>query len=432
MCLNTTSDCNMSHNIIVIAPIPSLPTNDGYSYYFMKRIEYFKKKKYKIYFFASTSTMNKEFDFFELEKYCEKLQVYKYVTLKNSLKHGKIIRVLAIIGKFWLPLKVSMKSSKKMKNDILSCLNTHKIDAIFIEYPYLLVNVPIKIDVPIILAQHNLEFNKIKKMSAYYNFFKKMMMLHESFRLKKYEYKNIKNNLVSLYTFISKENKKEFENLYGVNNTYLLPVGYDICTRCQSTYQKGKIVFVGAMNSFQNIVAIEWFAHKIFPAIMSSFVNAKLYIIGKNPDKKILSLRSENIVVTGTVDQINEYINDAHLYIIPLVFGDGVKIKTLEAFATGNIVISTSIGVEGIDFIPDHDYILANTEGEFIESCKLVLNCRENYANLAINAINKMKKLYSWDSILELYEEKIIKMSNGSESVIYTEKICLPSATDIS
>ena len=192
----------------------------------------------------------------------------------------------------------------------------------------------------------------------------------------------------------------------------MLPVGYDICTRCQSTYQKGKIVFVGAMNAFQNIVAIEWFVNRIFPAIMTSFVNARLYIIGKNPDEKILSLRSENIIVTGTVDRIDEYINDAHLYIIPLVFGDGVKIKTLEAFATGNIVISTSIGVEGIDFIPNHDYILANTEDEFIESCKLVLGCRENYAHLAINAINKMQRLYSWDSILELYEDKIKKMDN--------------------
>ena len=398
----------MSHNIIIIAPIPSFPANDGYSYGFMNRIEFFYKKNYKIHFFASVSSIiSKKSNFSELEKKCEKMYVYTYDKPKELLKHGKIKSLLNIITKFWLPSTVSMRFSVKMKKNIFYCINKHKIEMIFVEYPYLLINVPSNIITPIVLFQHNLEFNKIMKRAMYVNFIKKILMLHEGQKLKKYEYNNTQKKIVSLYTFVSTENKEVFENVFCVKNTYLFPPGYSSCIRYQSVYKKGKIVFVGAMNDLQNINAIEWFVDKVFPVITQKFEDVKLYVIGKNPTKKILQLNSENIIVTGMVDSVEEYIIDAHLYIIPLLFGDGVKIKTLEAFASGNIVVSTSIGVEGLDFVSGRDYILADTKDEFIEKCNFVLDNRENYEYLAINATEKMQELYSWDSILNSYENKI-------------------------
>jgi len=384
-------------NIIIVARLPSLPITDGYSYYLVNRIKYFKDKNYKIYFYTTTPMNSDSHDLLELRRYCEEL---------HSYKHNKLGRLLMVFFRFWLPVGVSIVLSRKMKKNIADCLSRNYIDVILVEYPFLLINIPNDSNVPVILTQHNLEFDKIKKISKYHGIFK-IFVLHESRKLKKYEEKHVKEKNVSLYTFISEKNKTEFEDIFGVNNTYLLPVGYNIHVRCQSVYQEGKIVFVGAMDAFQNKIAVEWFVNKIFPAIIKDYTNVKLYIIGKNPTNEILSLSSENIIVTGTVDKIDNYINDAHLYIIPLVFGDGVKIKTLEAFATGNIVVSTSIGIEGISFIPGHEYILADTENEFIESCKHVLKCRRNYEYLAINALKKVQELYSWDSILESYENKI-------------------------
>ena len=408
----------MSYNIIIVAPVPSLPINDGYSYYFMNRIKYLAKKNYKLYFHASISTSSKNINFSELRKFCEELHIYKYDTFKQSLKNRNLKNTLGIITKFWLPTTVSMRFSSKMKKDISCCLNAHKIDVIIIEYPYLLINIPKELNAPVVLSQHNLEFSKLRKRAIHVNFLKKIAMLHESQRLKKYERKNIKNKIVSLYTFISTENKKIFENIFCAENTYLLPPGYNLYSRDQSVYQEGKIVFVGAMNDLQNITAIEWFANKIFPTIIQKNKNVKLYIIGKDPDRKILQLNSENIIVTGKVNSIDKQIVDAHLYILPLLFGDGVKIKTLEAFATGNIVISTSIGVEGTGFISNHEYLLADTEDEFIEKCNLVLSNRKKYEYLAINAMNKIQQLYSWDNIMEAYEKRIgdLMTTDGKET----------------
>jgi len=407
----------MNYNIIIVAPMPSLPASDGYSYYLMQRIKYFRHKNYKIYFYASSAISNHNMDLAELSKYCEELHTYEYWSMKKiNVNYMLLTSIIKIIANFWLPLKVTTRLSGKMKNDIFVNLQKCQIDMILLEYPYLLRNIPREIDVPIILAQHNLEFNKMKKISKHHNFLKRIVILYESHKLKKYENSNIRNEFVSLYTFISKKNKETFEAMFNVSNTYLLPVGCDVHTRHQSEYQEGKIVFVGAMNALQNIIAIEWFVDKVFPEILHEFTDVKLHIIGKEPDKKILDLCSKNIIVTGAVDKIDTHILDAHLYIIPLVFGDGVKVKTLEAFSTGNIVVSTGVGVEGIEVIPNQDFILANTENEFIEACKLVLTCRKNHEHLAINASEKIKKHYSWDSILESYENKL-------ETVVKQHKI---------
>ena len=401
----------MSKNIIFVAPLPPIPVTSGYSYYLMNRIEYLKNNNYKIFFFTQASNLDNNKSLIALKQYCEEIQAY-------PKSNKRLNRILLNLRRLWLPRTVSSLFSSKMKSDIALCLNSRKIDAVFVEYPYLLINIPFLKDStpPIILAQHNLEFSKMKKRAKHnQSLLKSLLILFESYMLKNYERKNVKKKMVSLYTFISDENKNDFEQIFKTDNTYLLPVGYNVHGRNQLIYHKGKIVFVGAMDVMSNILAMEWFVDKIFPALTEKIPNIKLYIVGRNPPEKITSLKSENTVVTGTVAKVDDYLLDAHLYIVPLTFGDGVKIKTIEAFATGNIVVSTNIGIEGVSaFVQNTDYLLANTEEEFIQSCFDVLSCRENYEHLAKSASGKVQKLYSWKSILQSYESKISDLMEKS------------------
>ena len=47
--------------------------------------------------------------------------------------------------------------------------------------------------------------------------------------------------------------------------------------------------------------------------------------------------------------------------VVPLRYGAGVKGKIGTAFAYGLPVISTAVGVEGMDLAPDQDYLHAET-----------------------------------------------------------------------
>lgn len=49
--------------------------------------------------------------------------------------------------------------------------------------------------------------------------------------------------------------------------------------------------------------------------------------------------------------------------------GGGTRIKILEAFAQGRPVVTTTIGIEGIEARPDVDHLLADTPADFIRQC---------------------------------------------------------------
>ena len=54
--------------------------------------------------------------------------------------------------------------------------------------------------------------------------------------------------------------------------------------------------------------------------------------------------------------------------LVPLFSGSGIRVKIMEGMALGKCIISTSIGVRGINCSNNKNIIIANTENEFIEA----------------------------------------------------------------
>jgi len=113
------------------------------------------------------------------------------------------------------------------------------------------------------------------------------------------------------------------------------------------TIEKGSLLFWGAMNRSENEDSIVYFIENVFNTL-STKLNAKLYIVGANPTKNLLSYASEKIIVTGFVDDPSEYFEKAQVGIVPLLFGAGLKLKTMEMLEAGLPVVSTFMGAEGI------------------------------------------------------------------------------------
>ncbi len=52
--------------------------------------------------------------------------------------------------------------------------------------------------------------------------------------------------------------------------------------------------------------------------------------------------------------------------IVPLFSGSGVRIKVIDALCLEVPIISTELGADGLNIIPNFHYEMANTENEFI------------------------------------------------------------------
>ncbi len=134
--------------------------------------------------------------------------------------------------------------------------------------------------------------------------------------------------------------------------------------------EKKSLLFWAAMNRPENEQAILTFVENCFDKLRQKEPEFKLYIVGSNPTKKVLALKSDNIIVTGFALDPTAFFEKAEIGIVPLLKGAGIKLKTLEMLEVGLPVISTTVGAEGVDFTGNKLVVNDN----FVEWVNLILD----------------------------------------------------------
>lgn len=116
-----------------------------------------------------------------------------------------------------------------------------------------------------------------------------------------------------------------------------------------------QVTFVGSMRHTPNHDAVIWFIKEVLPNIKNRKII--INIIGPNPTDKLYNLAKnhKNIIVHGAVseEQLSKLYSQSKVVVIPLLSGAGVKGKVIESFKNGIPIVSTSIGLEGIDGVSD-------------------------------------------------------------------------------
>lgn len=387
-------------NIAFITAEFPYPPNSGGRIYTWQRIKHLSEN-HNIFLFSLIE--NEDFKYIENQEVTGILKDIKIYKRKNKL-------IQAIKG-FKYPFSIATRKIEEIKDDIEILANKVNIDIIIIDHPQMLINCDMNNNIPKILTQHNIEYSAFESM--YKNnkhLIKRIIYRREYKMMKRFEESYYAQNLISAYTFISQEDKTFFKTNYDKDNIYLIPPGID---KIESAYDKKlgfNIVFTGKMDYEPNIQAMKWFCNDILPKIKNKLPDAKLYIVGKNPTQYITSLASENIIVTGEVDSVVDYLKMANIIVIPLLSGGGVKIKLMEALQYRNIIVTTPTGIEGTKFKHNQEILSTENENLFAEYCIDVLKNPEKYNGQIIKSINCINENYLWSSIGENYEKLICKI----------------------
>ena len=161
-----------------------------------------------------------------------------------------------------------------------------------------------------------------------------------------------------------------------------------------------------------NVDAVLYFTKEIFPIIKRQTKNAKLFIVGSNPTKKIKQLeleKNKNIIITDYVDDVQPFYEQCAISVVPLRAGSGTRLKILESMAFGRPVISTSIGCEGLHVCNNENIIISDKPEKFaMKTIELLqnVNFREKISK---NGRNLVEHNYSWESIakkqIQIYEK---------------------------
>lgn len=165
------------------------------------------------------------------------------------------------------------------------------------------------------------------------------------------------------------------------------------------------LIFTGPFNYPVNYEAMLWFVGDVFPLILERVPETHLLITGDHANLPLPS--SENITLTGYVDNIKTLIASSSVSIAPILSGGGTRLKILEAMALGTPVVATSKGAEGLEVVDDEHFLLANSPVEYAECVIRLLNDENSHLQLSKNARKLVQERYNWGRALSDYSRLI-------------------------
>ncbi len=285
-----------------------------------------------------------------------------------------------------------------------------------------------------VFDSHNCISEMVEQMSDQQSAgWKRLFYRMESQRLSKSEKTVCENCDVILAC--SEQDQASFLNIAPTANVEVVPNGVDTekfgqrIELAPPAQTVPRIVFTGAMDYQPNVVAVDWFCKFVFPMVRKQIPNILYQIVGRSPKESVQrwhdlqeleaaqgcdefsANEKVGIEVTGRVESVVRYLNQASIVVVPLLNGGGTRLKILEAFAANKAVVSTTKGAEGIEAKPDKEILIANEPQAFANAIiRLIRNPTE--AKRIGEASQKLaSQLYDWRSI----GDKVLKAYRSLE-----------------
>jgi len=182
----------------------------------------------------------------------------------------------------------------------------------------------------------------------------------------------------------------------GINTTKFHPRDID---------KRYDIIFAGNMNYPPNVDAAVFLAKEIFPRIKSSIPGAKLLLAGANPAYAVSSLQSDDIKVTGWVEDIAESYASAKVFIAPMRIGTGLQNKLLEAMATGLPCVTTTLANNALKAKDNSGILIGNTAAELANAAIKLLSDSDLHKTISAGGRNYVLDNFSWENISRSLED---------------------------
>ena len=195
------------------------------------------------------------------------------------------------------------------------------------------------------------------------------------------------------------------------------PSGVDIeeLQSCPPLPKEPIILMTGYMRDPANEDGVKWFVNHVWETLSKKNPTVKFYIVGADPSPRIKRIAGKDprIVVTGRVKDIRPYRNQARVMVSPVRLGSGMRTKVLEAMGSGLPVVSTSLGMEGIEAQTGVNCLVADTPELFIQSVDWLLTDLELSARMARNAQKLIESKYALEIGLHRFENHLKSVVEG-------------------
>ena len=160
------------------------------------------------------------------------------------------------------------------------------------------------------------------------------------------------------------------------------------------------VAFVATMGWAPNVDAAVWLVREIWPGVLARVPEARLLLVGKDPDPAVRTSADPRVEVTGTVVDVNPFLARSRVVVAPLRAGGGTRLKIMEALDVGRPVVATSVGCEGMEDLVGRGVVVADTASAQAETIADLLLDPARAAMLGRAGHRAVVADHTWDAAL--------------------------------
>ena len=164
----------------------------------------------------------------------------------------------------------------------------------------------------------------------------------------------------------------------------------------------GPVCFVVRMDYYPNAQAMLEFCARSWPALREALPNLELTIVGAAPPARVRDLgKLPGVTVTGFVDDVRPWLEQAGMAIAPLQIARGTQNKVLEAMAMELPVIASAMAARGVDAQPGEHLESVNGSDELQQAIIALRNDPGRARELGAAARRQVLEHHAWASSME-------------------------------
>lgn len=167
---------------------------------------------------------------------------------------------------------------------------------------------------------------------------------------------------------ISKRDEQWFKSNGFTKPTISIPSGYSSSGLPEiSGLSNNDICYLGSLDWIPNQEGLNWFLNEVWPKVLAGFPDLTLHVAGRNAPISIIErLKKENrVIYHGEVENSQEYLKRYSILAVPILSGSGMRVKIVEGMMLGKAIVTTTIGLEGIDAINHEHVVIADSPDDF-------------------------------------------------------------------